>query len=104
MKVHKAWPQLHVEPVDAFTYRVESESGGSPYFVDMLAMNGKGQCNCKDFECRIAPVLNGNKLAPVNNPMWIAACKHLLRAKIFLAEMVVENVLKQNKFKTQDSP
>ena len=75
MKAHKTWHQLHVEPVDQFTYRVESESGNAPYFVDALANSGKGRCDCRDFQCRVAPIYDGAKQVPLNEPMFVAACK-----------------------------
>lgn len=44
-------------PHEITRYRVNSESGKQPYFVDLLEYWGNGKCDCKDFACRHEPEL-----------------------------------------------
>lgn len=91
----KPWHMLQVTEVDDLTYRVESESGKSPYFVDAVA----DMCDCADYQCRIAPVKNGAKNPP-NKDCWIAACKHILRVRLYIADQLLDNIRKQKQYKT----
>jgi len=53
------------------TFRVKADSK-SYYMVDLAANGHRGQCNCKQFKCRIQPAWNkGQRLQP---------CKHILLA------------------------
>ena len=105
MKARRAWYDLEVTEADPpLRLRVSSESGGAPYFVDLAENGGRGRCSCKDFECRVAPVLAGKKEPPKDNPAWIASCKHLLRAKIYVAERFVAALLKQPGYRHRDGP
>jgi hypothetical protein len=85
------WHRLEVTEVDDFTFRVQSESNHAPYFVDALANKGAGKCDCPDFQCRVQPVLDGKKTPPPS-PLWIAACKHLLRVRLHVADKRVEGI------------
>jgi hypothetical protein len=94
--VRKPWFKLDVSEVDALTFRVESESGKSPYFIDAVA----DVCDCADFQCRIAPVRSGKKTTvfPSNFP---DTCKHLMRVRLWIADRLLENIRKQKQFKPQ---
>lgn len=94
--VKKPWHQLTVEGVDSLTFRCESESGHSPYFVDAATET----CDCKDYQCRIAPVKNGTKKRPMDEN-WIPACKHILAVKLKIADQLLDNIRKQKYFKPQ---
>jgi hypothetical protein len=104
MTTKRAWHQLHVEETDNLRFRVESESGHGTYFVDILENQGKGRCSCPDFECRIAPIYSGKKQAPANTPTFIAACKHQLRVKLFIADKFIAEMLKQKGYRHHDGP
>ena len=85
-----------MEELDRFTFRVKSEAKSGSYFVDALANNGKGQCDCADFQCRIAPIYAGTKKAPTELN-FIASCKHQLRVKLYIAEQLIQNICKQHR-------
>lgn len=103
MKLTKPWHQLDVEEHDNFRFRVQSESGAAQHFVDALENNGASRCDCKHFECRVAPVLSGKKERP-SDDNWAPACKHILRVKLWIADSLLTNILKQRGYKTTQGP
>ena len=96
MNTHTPWHKLTVEPVDTLRFRIQSESGAAAHFVDMAECDGAGKCDCKDWECRVGPVISGKKSPPPNQPAWTDHCKHTLRAKLFLADMLIKRILEGN--------
>lgn len=104
MKARKAWHQLEVTEVDNLTFRVQSESGNAPYFVDAAEFGGRGSCSCADFQCRIAPVFAGRKEPPADNPAYVPGCKHLMRVKLYIADRFVAELMKQPGYRHRDGP
>lgn len=104
MKTAKAWHQLDVEEMDNFTFRVTSEEKAGTYLVDCFANNGKGACNCPDFEIRIAPIYHNKKAPPIDKQHWISACKHQLRVKLYIADRLIAEMMKQKGYRYYDAP
>lgn len=78
---------MNISPTDnLFSYSVSSESGLPDYNVDLLAENGAGRCDCKQWQFRVSPALaKGEK----------KMCKHISRSLIYLAQSVVNQKLAQ---------
>jgi hypothetical protein len=96
-----AWYSLNVEELGGFLFRVESESHEGTHMVDALADNGLGICDCKNFQIEVAPVRAGKRRGLPNHPN---ACKHIMRVDLYMSARLKENVLKQKRFQTIDSP
>lgn len=79
------------ESGDRCRYRVHSElKPQNVYLVDLLAHDGRGECTCKDWQCRCWPaVKEGGKLS----------CKHLRAARTHFLERLLQTMAR-----TEDTP
>lgn len=61
-------------------YAVESwTEGREPHRVDLLAYEGRGECSCKSWQCRVEPALKGG--ASFYDPRGF--CRHVQAARQF---------------------
>jgi len=74
------------EGEDAFSYRVSSESGQACYSVDLLAENGAGRCDCKDWQFRCSPAIAKGERK---------RCKHVSKALNHLAQAIIDRRIEQ---------
>jgi hypothetical protein len=85
------WHHLAVEPSGGLTFRVQSESGAAPHFVDLAARSGAGQCDCGDWRNRVA----AGK---------VDSCKHQRRAWLWLGQRVVQEHVQRDKNQNYQGP
>ena len=83
---------VRVVHFDRGRFKVESESKpGTWYFVDLLANNQLGRCDCANFRTRIGPIhhkLEEGQMTMMDVPAdfeW--RCKHIEAARDFWADM-----------------
>lgn len=70
-------------------YFVRSSTTREEYLVDLAAYDGNGACTCKDFQCRIEPMLSrGEKPRRTH-------CKHLRAAREDLANALIQEFIKR---------
>lgn len=79
-----------IEPIDRFTYRVKSDSGGHYYHVDLEAYNFGGFCDCSDFKCRREP-----RLSRGEKPTDALRCKHIRAARTYFLDEIFPILAKQ---------
>lgn len=58
---------------------VESETGNGAYLVELESNGLTGRCNCKQFECRLAPEIHAGARGEK------VRCKHIIAAREFYA-------------------
>ena len=77
-----------IKKLDPFRYLVPSDVFGAyPYTVDLLENKGLGMCSCKDWATRRKKMIDAGQTSRKT------ACKHIIKAKLFLADEVVKNVI-----------
>lgn len=74
---------MNIEQYDKARFLVESESGDSPYLVDLLEYRRNGQCDCRDFRVSIQPLWEDGEIPPRKN------CKHIRRCRRHLAHKIM---------------
>lgn len=81
-------------PGEPLRYLVHSSSQpGAKHLVDLAAYNGFGRCMCSDFATRKNP-----KLRDGARPGGFLECKHLRKARRFLAIEVAQQIIKQRQW------
>lgn len=83
MKIEPAEPRLG-------RYWVESESGETPYLVDIDAYWGNGWCNCKDFQTDKEKELSALLPSERNWTDQRYRCKHIRAARVFEGLQLVD--------------
>ena len=75
---------------DRLTFFVESEHDGEhPYVVDMAAHGGRGECSCRDWQCRCGPMIKALPKVVLHGQPNRNTCKHVLGVTLFLGKSVV---------------
>lgn len=77
-------------------YWVESESGGPPYLVDLLAHDCVGECGCKDYEFRVRPA----QVKEPNNRFH--RCKHISAAREAYLDLVLHRMAELTRQQTSE--
>lgn len=74
-------------------YACSSESGEAPYHVDIMALDGLGECNCWDFVGRREP-----RWRTIKKPYDALRCKHLRRVRNWVLDGILQQLIqKENK-------
>ena len=80
---------VHQIPGEPLRFRVDSDRAGiSPYLVDLAENDGWGQCDCKHWQCRVAPLVRDGERA---------SCKHVQRARSFLLDKLLKAIVEASK-------
>jgi hypothetical protein len=74
---------LNIEQYERMRFLVESESGESPYLVDLLEYTRWGECDCRNFRIEIKPIWDDGGIPRVK------MCKHILRCRRRVASQIV---------------
>ena len=88
-----------VEPVvgEPYRYWVESSVEGEPYLVDLIELNGNGECTCGDFTCVKQKQLRLNDGNIINHGYPNATrCKHINSALLYLADQIIQHKIKND--------
>lgn len=74
---------------EPFRYYVRGSKGDT--LVDLEDNHGIGWCGCEDFQFRKAPLLENIRSLPNNADDF--RCKHLLRARAYAAELLLDAMI-----------
>ena len=85
-------PGVEAIPGEALRYFVKSASSKAKYLVDLSAYHGHGRCSCEHFFCRLNPSLRGGA-----RPLPYLDCKHLRKARRYLAIEVAQTIIESRK-------
>jgi len=88
MPASKIVPGVIPDPDETLVYWVESDSGETPYRVDLTSYSGNGKCDCMDFATRKDGYLHRGAM-----PSARLECKHIRRAARFMRFEVTARVL-----------
>lgn len=77
---------MKVEQVDAYRFRVSSQTGTGTYFVDLLENRGNGKCDCPDFQTRRQHNLKAGHRGPE------CQCKHIRAARWFVFQQIADDM------------
>lgn len=88
-----------VEPIvgEPYRYWVESSVEGEPYLVDLIELDGNGECTCGDFTCVKQKQLRLNDGNIINHGYPNATrCKHINSALLYLADQIIQHKIKED--------
>ena len=86
------------------------------YLVDLTAYNGQGQCQCKHFECRLAPLLSRLvkpetavaeglvHLKPGQREEDALRCEHIMEARRTFTSDVLARIVERQKQEAAGRP
>ena len=84
-------------PGERFRFTVTSAESGEPHIVDLYSHGGRGECSCRDWQCRCQPLLHDNPLIVAYGSLGRNVCKHIHAATTYVGQVVVAKAQGKNR-------